>query len=591
VPSPPRALLLTAAAVAGVVVLGTGLAVAAGSDQVPRGTHVRSVELAGLSRDEAVERLAGAFSQERAAPVALRAGEELLQLDPAAVDLDLDAEATADAALDAGVLGRLGALVGVEREVEPVPTVDEPALREELARLGEEFDREAREGSVRFSEEGEPVEVMPVAGRELDVEGAAEAVLSSYLSGEVEVPVETTPVRTTEQEVRRAREQIAEPAVAAPVTVDVEGDELVVEPEDIAAALTVEADDDGRLEPRIDAEVLHEKVQGRLRDVGTPPVDATFDTSSGTPVVVPSETGMSVSADDLAEAVGEVLTEEPPRRASAPLSVSQPRISTEQARNLGVKEVIGSFTTSHPCCRPRVQNIHRIADLVDGHVLRPGDQFDLNAFVGPRDKARGFVEAPQILDGRYVDDVGGGISQFVTTLFNAVFFSGLKDVTHTPHSYYISRYPPGREATVSYPRPDFIFENDSQHGVLVRASYTGTSITVTFWGTKRYDEVRSVTGPRTRLRESETVYLEGPDCTPTSGSPGFDIVVQRVLVKDGREVGREKLFTRYKPEPQFVCGPPPERPSPQASGPAPSSSPSPSPSPRRPRSPAPSPAG
>jgi vancomycin resistance protein YoaR len=98
-------------------------------------------------------------------------------------------------------------------------------------------------------------------------------------------------------------------------------------------------------------------------------------------------------------------------------------------------------------------NIHRIADIVDGHVVLPGEQFDLNELTGPRDRARGFVDAPQILDGEFVDRIGGGISQFVTTMFNAVFFSGLKDVEHSPHSYYISRYPPGREATISYPSP------------------------------------------------------------------------------------------------------------------------------------------
>jgi vancomycin resistance protein YoaR len=99
-----------------------------------------------------------------------------------------------------------------------------------------------------------------------------------------------------------------------------------------------------------------------------------------------------------------------------------------------------------------VTNIHRIADIVDGHVVRPGETFSLNGFVGRRDRARGFVPAPVILNGRFVDDVGGGVSQFATTLFNAVFFGGLQDLTHTPHIYYISRYPAGRGATVSFPQ-------------------------------------------------------------------------------------------------------------------------------------------
>ena len=109
-------------------------------------------------------------------------------------------------------------------------------------------------------------------------------------------------------------------------------------------------------------------------------------------------------------------------------------------------------------------NIHTIANIVNGAVIMPGDTFSLNQFVGPRDTKRGFVEAPMIEDGLFHNSVGGGVSQFATTMYNAVFFAGLKDIEHHPHSYYISRYPAGREATVSYPAPNLIFQNDEPTG-------------------------------------------------------------------------------------------------------------------------------
>jgi vancomycin resistance protein YoaR len=403
------------------------------------------------------------------------------------------------------------------------------------------------------------VAVPPVEGRSLDVDGAVEAVEEQWLrEDEVELPVEVEEVETTEQDVREAVREIAAPAVAAPVVLDAGGQELVVPPAAVAAALTVVADDEGTLGPRLDPAALHTAVAPALASIGTPARDAGFDLSSGAPVVVPSVTGETVSPEDLSSAVLGVLTDPAPRRAAAPLTPAEPALTTQEAQALGVKEVIGTFTSRHPCCAPRVTNIHRIADLVDGHVVLPGERFDLNEITGPRDRARGFVDAPQILEGEFVDRIGGGISQFVTTMFNAVFFSGLKDVEHVPHSYYISRYPPGREATISYPEPDFVFENDSPHGVLVDTSYTGTSITVTFWGTKRFDEVRSVTGPRTRLRDFDVQYVQRDDCTATDGEQGFDIVVTREFVKGGRVVAREPFRTRYKPEPKFVCGPPPD---------------------------------
>ena len=536
-----RALLLSCAAA--VVVLGGGAAVAGSGSGIPAGTSVRGVDIGGLSPSDAVARLS---ALDTTAPIALVADGEVLQLDPARAGIALDEEATVARALDAGMVDRVLSRLGSARSVDPVPSYDAAALRAELVRLKRGFDRAPREGAVRFSADAVPVEARPLTGRSLDVDGTVRALQAAYLSPRVDAVAEITPVRTTVEDVRSARDEVAVPAVAAPITIDV------------AKAVRLEAVA-GEISPRLEPEVLHERLEGRLRRVGTPAVDATFDVSSGKPVVVPSKTGMSVSAADLAAAVMGVLTDGAPRRTSAPLTVSQPRVSTAVAAGLGVREVIGTFTTRHPCCRPRVENIHRIADIVDGYVLRPGDRFDLNEYVGPRDKARGFQEAPQILEGQFVDRVGGGVSQFATTLFNAVFFSGLRDVTHTPHSYYISRYPPGREATVSFPLPDLIFENDSPHGVLIKTSYTSTSITVTFWGTKRFDDVRSITGPRTRIRPFGTEYVDRDDCTATEGEEGFDIVVTRVFVDGGREVRRERFKTRYKPEPRFICGKRPSR--------------------------------
>ena len=92
------------------------------------------------------------------------------------------------------------------------------------------------------------------------------------------------------------------------------------------------------------------------------------------------------------------------------------------------------------------------------------------------------MKAPIIVEDGFGEDYGGGISQLTTTLFNAVFFGGYVDVDHSPHHYYISRYPMGREATIVYPYVDLKFRNDTKHGVLIRATYSATSVTVTFYG-------------------------------------------------------------------------------------------------------------
>jgi vancomycin resistance protein YoaR len=161
-----------------------------------------------------------------------------------------------------------------------------------------------------------------------------------------------------------------------------------------------------------------------------------------------------------------------------------------------------------------------------------------------------------IYNGLYIDSVGGGVSQFTTTLYNAVFFAGLKDVEHHTHSYYISRYPAGREATISYPEPNFIFQNDTSTGILIQTSYTNTSITVTFWGTKYYD-ITSTSSPRYAFTTAGTVYNTRPDCESASGGQGFQIDVTQTFLKDDEVVKKNVLHTRYDPEPVIVCGPPP----------------------------------
>ncbi len=128
--------------------------------------------------------------------------------------------------------------------------------------------------------------------------------------------------------------------------------------------------------------------------------------------------------------------------------------------------------------------------------MKPGDTFSLNDFTGPREAAQGYVEAGIIEDGVPDRGIGGGISQFSTTLYNATYFAGLDEVEHKEHSYYISRYPAGREATVFDGVIDLKFRNDGPTPILIRTLWTPSSIKVQILGQKRFD-VTSQTGPRT----------------------------------------------------------------------------------------------
>ncbi|MBL7255762.1 VanW family protein [Paractinoplanes lichenicola] len=195
----------------------------------------------------------------------------------------------------------------------------------------------------------------------------------------------------------------------------------------------------------------------------------------------------------------------------------------------GVDQLIGTFTTYHPCCAPRVSNIHRIAELVDGTVVPAGATFSLNDTAGERTRANGFVPAPAIVDGELEDQLGGGVSQFSTTLFNAAWFAGLDVVKHQPHSLYISRYPPGREATLDWRSIDNVIRNDTDAPFVIRVRSTDTSVTVGLYGHTGDREVRSVTGPR-RPRDNG----------------GFRVTVTRTVLQGGQETGTKSFSWTYQ---------------------------------------------
>jgi hypothetical protein len=161
---------------------------------------------------------------------------------------------------------------------------------------------------------------------------------------------------------------------------------------------------------------------------------------------------------------------------------ADPEVTTEDLEALGIKHLVSSFTTYHACCEDRVTNIQLMADTVDMAIVRPGQEFSLNDYVGQRTAEKGYLPAGTIVGGELIDTVGGGVSQFATTMYNAVFYAALEDVDHTPHGWYFTRYPEGIEATVNWRSPELIWRNNTKHAVLVDTEHTDTSITVRIFG-------------------------------------------------------------------------------------------------------------
>src|SRR5207247_4718592 len=122
----------------------------------------------------------------------------------------------------------------------------------------------------------------------------------------------------------------------------------------------------------------------------------------------------------------------------------------------------------------RIHNAQLVSHLVDNKLIAPGTTFSFNAATGARTAAKGFREAPVIINGELQTGLGGGVCQVSTTVFNAAYEAGLPITARTNHALYISHYPQGRDATGDYPSVDLRFVNDTGHWLLLR-TFVGPS--------------------------------------------------------------------------------------------------------------------
>ncbi|MEV6625588.1 VanW family protein [Amycolatopsis sp. NPDC051106] len=541
-----------------VAVYGIDLLVSQGS--VPRGVTVAGIDVGGMDRQAAEQELRGQIEPRLTRPLAVTAGDVRGSLSPTIAGLKLDWPQTLDQAGEQPLnpFTRLASLFS-SREVGVVSHADDAKLAAALDGLRGQVDREPAEGTVKF-EGTNPVAVAPKPGQKLDVGAAKAAVVEKWARGEtLALPVTSTPVRTTPEGVQAALEQFARPAVSGPLVVKGDGKNATVKPDAIAAALSFEPADGGGLTPKIDNAKIAEAAKPQLKSTEKEGKEATIVFEGGKPAVDPSTDGRTIDWDPSLKPLPDVLKKTDGREVAAIYKDSPAKVTTEQANQLGVKEVVGEFTTGGFAADSGT-NIRVVAQKVNGAIVKPGETFSLNGFTGPRGKPQGYVEAGVIKDGAPGREVGGGISQFATTLYNAAYFAGMKDAGHKEHSYYISRYPAAREATV-FQNPngssviDLKFTNDSPTGIAIQAIWSPSSITVKLWGTKRYT-VESIAGGRSNPSDPQPKPGPAENCHASNGAPGFTTSDTRVL-KDaatGREVSRSTRTVHYNPQPKITCG-------------------------------------
>lgn len=548
--------ILARSMIAIVVLAGAYLAVAWWTGRaVPAALVVEGVSVGGMTTEQATERLQAEFAAKVKAPIRvdLAGTNSSFSLEPATAGLTLDLPGTlaglSGFTLDPSVIwNRLSG-----RPERPLLVhVDQNRLSEALTAQAVKVQSAPVDGTVSFVG-GKVVTTPAHNGLALHVDDAARKITQAWPRVQsVTADATVTEPKVTQAKLDAAVRTFATPAMSGPVTIVIGDKTAVVTPEQYAGALTMVPDETGALAPVVATEALRGVVVSATSGFVVPAQNASIVLEGGAPVVRPSVAGVAVDTTPAADLLVKAMTA-PDRRMVLSLVPAAPALTTEAAQALGVKELVATFDSTFPNNPDRTVNLTTAANTINGTLIKPGEVFSLNGILGERTAAKGYREAGMILNGRLVKATGGGVSQISTVIYNLAWFSGVALTEHQAHSFYISRYPAGREATVNWPTIDNKWTNTTPYGMLVQMWVSGSQVHGRMWSTKVYD-VEAIEGPRTNPRPGKVIRDSSAGCVPQSSIvAGFDITVKRVIRKAGAVVKTESYTTKYDAEDQVIC--------------------------------------
>ena len=540
---------MTLGAALALLLIVTGGVRAAYSGKALPGTTIGGEAVGGQTEDELADTVRRLASPDRR--LNLAGPDRALQVSARGGGLEADVDATVQAALDARRGSFFSPLVALASgaSVPLVAEVDASRLKASVTRIAKAVDRTPYAGAISIDPESLGVTTTTSKpGREVDQQELTELLRTALLrprAGTIEIPVQETKA-VSASGVQDVADD-AEAYLRSSLKMTGAGSTYTVSPEQLAKLLALEPVSGGQ-EARLGVDSgelsnLTERV-AKARDRAArsavisapargPIVDGKAEVSwkpKSAKVTVTREgrSGLAVVVKELNTKVrsavrkGEHTLKVPTKTTAAPVS---------QASAKKIDRVIGTFSTAYVAGQPRVTNIQRIARAIDRTVIAPGAQFSLNGIAGERTKAKGYVEAPFIAGNKIEPSIGGGVSQFSTTMYNAAYFAGLQIDAHQPHSLYIDRYPAGRESTLNFPDIDMKWTNDTGTPILIRTYADSAGVTVTLYGNNGGREVQAIPGDR----------------QPNPGG-NFAITVTRVIkYKDGRTV-RQPSTTKYANE-------------------------------------------
>jgi vancomycin resistance protein YoaR len=548
---------------------------AGSGDRLAQGTRIAGIDVGGLTPAEAKARLAARARRLETVPIVFTAAGKRFPISARTVGVAADWGAAVDSAMrDGGGLGivrgyRRLSLELFPRDVAPPVSAYDAALEYELDRIARAVRAPHRD--ARLVRRGLHITIAAgETGRSLDRALARREIVSalaSFSRAPVPLAVESDAPRVTIEQLTAAQRR-ASLVVSAPVRVRVGEKTLRIPRWRLATILDLRT-------LRFAGPAADAYFARLARQVDRDPVDAAWSIRGTTVSLVPAKPGLTLDVPRAATALLAAATRAASRTVTLPLATAPPARSTRQAQAMGITGVVGSYQTFYGGDPNRIHNVQLVAHLVDDKLIGPGATFSFNGTTGERTAAKGFLEAPVIVNGELQTGLGGGVCQVSTTVFNAAYEAGLPITARTNHALYISHYPLGRDATVNYPDIDLKFVNDTGHWLLLRTWVGPSSLQVALYGTPVHRRVESVAQPLRVVspppvqRTVDATLKPGEVVVDDPGVPAQSTSVERkVYSSSGRLLSDQTFYSSYRAEPKIVRVGPKAKPKPKQGAPA-----------------------
>ena len=548
------------------VVLGVGIGFAGATDRIPAGVTIDGVDVSGMTAAEAEQVLEARSTELADEPVRFVAGDEEFSVRPKRLGVQADWSASIDQALAEGegfflVRGFKRLALRFQGEsIQPSVTAKQRQIDAALDRFAKAIDTPAREAAI-FLRGLEPVVLPAQPGQALARARAEQVLLAAAISFErgapTPLPVDVAQPTVTAPELAPVVQQVRR-VLSSPVTLRYRKTTLTVTPLKMSELLVLPSE--GTTELAIGGDAADKYFGNIASGLDREPRNADFELNgSGEIYIVPSGSGRELNVESSQARMLKAALAPTARSARLAVTTTTPAITTDKAKGMGITGVVSSYTTTYGGDPNRLSNVQLVSELIDDHLIAPGEVFSFNETTGERNAEKGFLEAPVIINGELETGLGGGVCQVSTTVFNAAFEAGLSIEDRTNHALYISHYPTGRDATVNYPDTDLKFTNDTGHWLWIRTFVGSGSLTVNLYGSPVDRRVEFETSP---LKASGAIPVkEIPDETAfvgekwveDSGEPARTVSVRRIVYDaNGKLMYDTTWSSSYVAEPKVV---------------------------------------